>query len=345
MTSRTQSTDFGKGWSSRRRFLTALLGGHADRMAVGNVVSNVTLELMAATSAWFPRAHTDAQCMAALAAGGHEILGYDTVMPVFSVAQEASALGCEVHWGKQDMMPAALTHPFAGASEFRIPGGWMDAAAIQVVLDAISLLRKQLGDRVAIVGKVMGPWSLSYHLMGIEEFLVSTIDDPDRTRRCLDALKAIPVAFAQAQMRAGADLVCLADHATGGMVSPQAYEQLLLPIHQEIVPQFGGPVVLHCCGNTTDRVHLFARTGIDCYHLESQVDLTVARQAAAGAMRLMGNINNPAILLGGDPEAVMLACRTAIAGGIDILSPECAVPLTTPNRNLQALVQTAAGAA
>ncbi len=328
-------------WSSRRRFLTALLGGRPDRMAVANVVSNVTLELMKATDAWFPRAHTDAQCMAALAAGGHEILGYDTVMPVFSVTQEAAALGCDMHWGKQDMMPSARSHPFSGASEYRIPNGWMQAASIQVVLDAIALLRKRLGDRVAIVGKVMGPWSLAYQLMGVEEFLILTIDDPGRARRCLEALKHVPVAFAQAQMRAGADLICLADHATGGMVSPQAYEQLLLPIHQEIIPEFGGPVVLHCCGNTTDRVHLFARTGIDCYHLESQVNLDVARQAAGRTMRLMGNINNPKVLLGGDPEQVTEACRSAMEGGIDILAPECAVPLTTPNRNLRALVEAA----
>lgn len=341
MTLSGQRTDSAGPWSPRLRFLTALLGGRPDRMPVGNVVSNVTLELMAATGASFPQAHSDAQCMAALAAGGHQILGYDTVMPVFSVTQEAAALGCEVNWGKRDMMPAALTHPFAGAREFSLPDGWMETAAIQTVLRAITLLRKQLGDQVVIVGKVMGPWSLAYHMVGIEEFLISTIDDPDRARRCLEALKNVPVAFAQAQMRAGADIICLADHATGGMVSPDAYEQLLLPIHQQIVPQLGGPVVLHCCGNTTDRVHLFARTGIACYHLESQVNLAMAKQAAQGHMRLMGNINNPRVLLSNDPEEVMQACRSAMEAGIDILAPECAVPLTTPNRNLQVLVQAA----
>lgn len=343
MASHEQS--IGLTWSPKRRFLTALLGGRPDRIPVGNVVSNVTLELMEATGASFPQAHADPQCMAQLAAGGHEILGYDTVMPVFSVTQEVAALGCEMNWGKRDMMPAALTHPFATANDFAIPNGWIESPAIQIVLEAITLLRKRLGDKVAIVGKVMGPWSLSYHMMGVEDFLIATIDDPDRARRCLEALKAVPVAFAQAQMRAGADLICLADHATGGMVSPQSYEQLLLPIHKEIVPQFGGPVVLHCCGNTTDRVHLFAQTGIDCYHLEAQVDLAIARQAAEGKMRLMGNINNPKVLLNGDEQEVMQACHSAIAGGIDILSPECAVPLTTPNRNLKALVQAARDAA
>jgi len=327
--------------SPKRRFLTALLGGRPDRIPVGNVVSNATMELMQATGAYFPQAHLDAQCMAALAAGGHEILGFDTVMPVFSVTQEVAALGCEMDWGRKDMMPGTRSQPFAQVEDFQIPGGWMEAPSIQTVLQAITLLRKQLGDRAVIVGKVMGPWSLSYHMMGVENFLICTLEDPDRARRCLESLAPVALAFAQAQMRAGADVICLADHATGGMVSPEAYQELLLPVHRQIVPQFGGPVVLHCCGNTTDRVHLFAQTGVDCYHLEAQVDLPSARQAAHGKMRLMGNISNTRVLLSGNPEQVLAACRSAIAGGIDILSPECAVPLTVTIRNLQALVQAA----
>jgi len=82
--------------SPKCRFLAALLGGSADRVPVGNVVSVATVELMEAARAWFPQAHLDPEEMARLAAAGHEVLGYDTVMPVFSVTQEAAALGCEV---------------------------------------------------------------------------------------------------------------------------------------------------------------------------------------------------------------------------------------------------------
>ena len=55
----------------------------------------------------------------------------------------------------------------------------------------------------------------------------------------------------------------------------------------------------------------------------------------------MGAINNPTILLGGTPEMVAEASREVIAGGVQILSPECAVPLTTPIRNLRVLVEVA----
>jgi [methyl-Co(III) methanol-specific corrinoid protein]:coenzyme M methyltransferase len=151
------------------------------------------------------------------------------------------------------------------------------------------------------------------------------------------------VTFARAQMQAGADIICVADHATGQTVSPWMYRDMLLPIHREIIPQLGCPTVLHCCGNTTDRLHYFAQAGFDGYHFELEVQVEDAVRASAGKMALIGNINNPRTLLVGTPAQVAEACHRAIEGGVDILAPECAVPLTTPSANLRTLVDVAAG--
>jgi uroporphyrinogen-III decarboxylase len=48
-------------------------------------------------------------------------------------------------------------------------------------------------------------------------------------------------------------------------------------------------------------------------------------------------------LLSGTREQVLSACQQTIAGGVQILSPECAVPLITPTQNLQALVESVEG--
>jgi len=327
--------------SPKRRFLTALLGGKPDRVPVGNVVSVVTTGLMKSSGAWFPGAHLNPELMAQLAATGHTILGYDTVMPVFSVTQEAAALGCRVNLGTSTMMPYVETHPFADSASFKIPAKWTEAPSIQVVLGALQQLRAEFGDRVAIVGKVMGPWSLSYHMLGMEEFLISTKTEPERVRRSVATLKEVTIGFAQAQLRAGADVICVADHITGGIVSPLVYRDLMLSVHQEITSRIGGPSVLHCCGNTSDRIKFFAQAGFDCYHFESQVKLQTAVTEAAGRMTLMGNINNPDVLLAGKPEEVEAACRRALQAGVQILAPECAVPLTTPLQNLRVLVEVA----
>lgn len=146
--------------SPKRRFLSALFGGRKeDRVPAGNPTSIVCLELMEKVGVYFPQAHLDARLMAELAAAGHEILDYDTVMPEFSVQQEAAALGCEVNWGSKDRMPDTKVHPVKELKDLVIPENILEKPSLKVILDAISILRKNYGDHVAILGKVMGPWT------------------------------------------------------------------------------------------------------------------------------------------------------------------------------------------
>ena len=151
--------------SPKRRFLSALFGGRkGDRPPVGNPTSIVSIELMEKTGIFCPQAHLEAEPMAGLAAAGHEILGFDSIMPEYSVQQEAAALGCEMDWGSPSMMPDARTHPIQRIEDLVIPENLLEKPSLKVVLEALSLLRRQYGDEAAIVGKVMGPWTISYHL-------------------------------------------------------------------------------------------------------------------------------------------------------------------------------------
>ena len=115
------------------------------------------------------------------------------------------------------------------------------------------------------------------------------------------------------------------------------YRDFLLPVHQEIVCQVAAPVILHCCGPTADRIGYFREAGFAAFHFESQVPAALAVAEARG-MRLAGNVNGPQTLLHGTPEQVRAEARLAIAAGVDLIAPECAVPLPTPNRNLRAIV-------
>jgi MtaA/CmuA family methyltransferase len=328
--------------SPKRRFLSGLLGGRrGDRPPVGNPTSIVSLELMEKTGIFFPEAHLEAKSMAELAAAGHEILGFDSIMPEYSVQQEAAALGCEMDWGSPAMMPDARTHPIQRIEDLVIPKNLLEKPSLKVVLEALSLLRRQYGDEVAIIGKVMGPWTISYHLAGTQNFLLWVNTEPDKVRRYLEVLKEVTVLFARAQFRAGADVVVLADHATGDLVSPKTYERFLLPVHKELVQRIGGPLILHICGNCGDRLRMFVEAGFDGYHFEWQVDAREAARVVNREMSLIGNINNATTLLRGTPEDVRQQVRYSVAAGVEIIAPECAVPLQTPLRNLRAIVESA----
>jgi len=325
--------------TSRERFLAALYRQPTDRPCVGNAVSVATVELMEACGSFFPEAHQEAEAMAELAATSYEILGYDTIMPYFSVQHEAAALGCEVDWGRRDMMPEAKTHPFRTAADIVIPPDLLARPPLAVIVQALRLLKKRYANQVALIGKVFGPWTLAYHLFGVENFLLMTLDNPQEVHQILEELMTVPRQFAAAQHEAGADAITLADHATGDLISARMYEEFLWPLHCRLAQECAAPLILHICGNTADRLPLIARSGLACFHFESKVPAAEAVRLAEGKIALMGNLNNPDLLWRGTPEEVREAARKAYAAGVDIIAPECAVPLTTPTANLRAIVE------
>jgi [methyl-Co(III) methanol-specific corrinoid protein]:coenzyme M methyltransferase len=295
------------------------------------------MEVMEAVGVSFPQAHLDPESMATLAASAHTILGHDIIMPIFSVQHEAEALGCQVDWGRPDMMPEARTHPCRDAADIHIPTDFLDRHSSRVALGALKLLRRRFADEVAVMGKVFGPWTLAYHLFGTEQFLVDTILRAGEVHRILDILKEVTVLFARAQFEAGADALCLGDHATGDLVSAQAYRDFLFPIHQELAQRIEGPVVLHICGDTHDRLPDIARTGFACFHYDIKVPAATARELAGSGLALMGGVNNPVTLASGNAQRVRREVFTALDAGIDIIGPECAVPLNAPLAGLRAI--------
>ena len=334
--------------SPRNLIMSALFNGRkGPRPPVGNPTSIVCHDLMDATGIGFPEAHLNPQAMADLALAGHELIGFDTVMPEYSVHQEAAALGCRVDWGHRDMMPDAVTTPYADFSDVEVPDNLLEKPSLKVVLEAISLLRRRVGDKVAVVGKVMGPWTISYHTAGTQNFLLNVGlagRDPAKkaaVQRMLEQLMPVTIAFAKAQFQAGADVVVLADHATGNLVGPYHYQEYLLPLHKIITAEIGGPLILHVCGNCTDRLELFAESGVDAYHFEWQVDAKEAVRRVGDKISLVGNINNPEVLFNGTPETVREQVRYSVAAGVNIIGPECAIPLGTPLANLRAIVEAA----
>lgn len=329
----------------KQRFMAGLNGDPVDRPPAASIVSVITYELMDLTGSHFPHANIEPEPMATLAAGAHEVMGFDSVMPIFSIAQEAVALGCQVDWSDTDMMPNPTDSPWAARDvEIKLPDGFPDSFLedkyVKCSIDAIRLLKDHFGDEVMILGKVMGPWTLSYHCYNTQEFLFDTIMDPDRVRKSLETLAPVPLVYAQAQLDAGADAIVWADHATGDLVRNTMYRDFLLPHHQELVSQVPAPVILHCCGRTLDRVEFFSEAGFACYHFESANPPEEMVKKTAGKMKLTGNVNNPTTLYARGPEEARAEAQAAIDAGVDIISPECAVPLQAPVANLKAIVET-----
>ena len=83
---------------------------------------------------------------------------------------------------------------------------------------------------------------------------------------------------------------------------------------------------------------MVAETGLSCFHWDTKSGAPSAFRALAGPrLALMGGISNYTLLRGA-PEEAAAERDAAIAAGIDVIGPECAIPLATPLRNLKAIV-------
>ena len=330
---------FTETMTSRERVLNALEGKPVDRPPVANPTNVATVELMDMMDAPFPDANRDPEMNARLAATGYTELGFDAIMPYFSIIQESSALGCDMQWEQKDNWPTVrMTNPiWKGPDDVRIPSGFLEHKDSIAITRSISILKKEYGEEVAIFGKTMGPWTLAYHVFGVEPFLLMTIDDPNLTMQCLDKLKEISVLFGQAQIDAGADALTFPDHATGDLVSGEYYRRFLLDIHQEMAECLDVPLILHICGNTLDRMDYIAQNGMAMFHFDSMNDPAEARKIVGDRIGLVGNINNPETLFAKNPDDVKAEVFANLDAGVQMIGPECAIPLQTSIANLRAI--------
>ena len=326
---------------SAKLFLDAVKSKPAARPAIGSGTSIVTEELMDITGQNFPQAHTDPFSMAALAIAGHTILNFDVVMPLYSVWHESAALGCPVNWGDKHHMPDCREAIYKIDDDITITKDFLRHNAVQTPLKALSILKKRLGGDCAVCGKVFGPWTLGYHLFGVEQWLINAMLQPDLIRKIIDRLKNVTIWFAQEQLQAGADCLLLADHATRDLCGPDMYRDFLLRTHTELARQIKCPLILHICGDTKDRIEYIKQTGLDCFHWDTKSgSAKQIRELAGDKLSLMGGVSNIESLYSGTREDVRRQVQDALSAGINIIGPECAVPLNANLENLKVISET-----
>ena len=330
-----------KEMSKKERVLAALNRQDVDRTPVANPTSVATVEMMDLVDAPFPEACRSAELNAKLAATEISQFDFDSIAPYFSIIQESSAIGCEMQWEQKDNWPTVrISNPiWKTASDVKVPANFLDHPDVKVITDSIRILKKEFGDEVPIIGKTMGPWTLAYHVFGVETFLLGSVDNPDETAEALEKLCEFTYLFGEAQIDAGADVLTVPDHATGDLVSGQYYQKFLQDIHTEMAERFSVPLILHICGRTVDRMPFIAETGMHAFHFDSKNSPQEAMDAVSDKIALVGNINNPETLYSKDTEDVKKEVFECLNAGVQLIAPECAIPLKTKAENLIAITE------
>jgi uroporphyrinogen decarboxylase len=206
-------------------------------------------------------------------------------------------------------------------------------------LESIRAMREAVGDDVPVMGWVEGALAEAADLRGMANVMMDLVTSPGWLGELLEKCVEVAIAFATAQLDAGAHIIGLGD-AVASQISPNMYREFALPYEQRIfeaVRAKGGLSRLHICGNTTHLLAEMRHSGADIVDLDWMVDLRRAAEALSG-VAVCGNLDPVAVFLQGTPEHVRGGVRrNAAAGGPRWISAAgCEIPDGTPAENLHA---------
>lgn len=323
--------------NSRERFLAALGGGKPDRTPLAYVSAMTTVELQHASGCFLPEAHQDPRQLVRLCAASHELLGFDAVTFIQNYFNEPAALGCSLDWGSCEQLPVYTSHPWKAAEDARIPADLLDRRPVSTYLEAIRLAKQKYGHEMAILGKVMGPFSMAQVMLGVQEVMLGLIDEPGRIKHFLRICLEVLVRCANAQFESGADALAIGEGGAGAnMLSPQMYSEFLLEVHQEMIRRIQGPTIMHMCGDITPRLGSLRQLGLDCFNFDWAIEPRLMKEKSQGSFSVMGNINTTDLLTG-SPESIEAQVFAGLEAGVDIISPGCAISPKCPNKNIAAM--------
>jgi uroporphyrinogen decarboxylase len=209
-------------------------------------------------------------------------------------------------------------------------------------LEAIRLMRTQVGDQVPVMGWVEGALAEASDLRGMSNVMLDLIQRPAWLKELLEKCVEVAISFATAQVDAGAQIIGLGD-AVASQISPRMYREFALPYEQRIfeaVKARGGIPRLHICGKTTHLLKDMAISGAQIVDLDWMVDLRQAAEALDG-LAVCGNLDPVSVFLLGTPEQVRQGIFENVAAGGPrwISAAGCEIPDRTPAANLHAQSQ------
>lgn len=335
--------------NARELLLRVLSGEKTERPPVvcpGGMMNNAIVEIMDRVGAPWPLAHSSAAAMASLAAAGHEVAHLDNAGVPFCMTVEAEALGATIDLGDKTTEPRVVGYPYATLEEAAgAPwAGFLDRGRIPVVLDAIAELAHRLPD-APVVGNLTGPISLACSLVDPLVVLRAARREPQNLRALLERIADALVAFARAQVKAGACVLCLADPSgTGEILGPRAFRELSVPVISRIIAALEGaaggskvPVILHICGRLGAVKEVLHSVSAAAVSVDSCESLASLRRSLPNHP-LMGNVST-FTLEKGTPEQVAQAALECRRRGADVIAPACGIGPRTPLANVRAMVE------
>src|SRR5512133_1063098 len=330
--------------NSRERVLKMFAGEEVDRPPCFSGMGNVTTEGLKSLNQKFAATHLDAKMMAAAAVSTYKLFGFESAVAPFDLCIEAEAMGCEinVYAHSEDLLyptiKKKLIHNEA-EMEIAIPADITSRGRVPLMVEAIGLLKKQLGERAAVGSYVLGPFTLAGQIMELNDLLKLSFKKPDKIGKLLEQMTDVIIQVAGEYQKAGVDYITVREMgATSDVLSPRVFKTLILPYLKKIVAQISVPTVLHICGKTNDIVPFMAESGATAISVDQKNDVAESRAKLGPKALVFGNYDPYNVLVAGTPELVRTTVRKCLEDGVSAVWPGCDIWPTVPPENVKAML-------
>lgn len=334
------------------RTLRVLDGGIPDRVPVDLHNFLVTARLMKAAS--FADFFRSGEAMAEGQIQAWKLYGHDVLILENGTAALAQACGVSAAY-QDDTAPVAKEPAIRSLDEvddLKIPDPYSDPV-LRGNLTNTRIVAREIGKQAFLMGRAdQGPFSLASEIRGMSSFMMDLLDSEQlpKVHRLLDFCRQVCFRYAVAQIEQGAHCTSFGDSPAGpDMISPRFFRQFAYPAARQLIHDLqsrGIRVAYHICGNATPIIGDMAGTGAAILEIDQKTDMRKAKAAVQGRKAtFLGPVDPSQVMTLSSPEVVTQKCREAIeilgAGGGLILGPGCALPATTPDENIHALVAAA----
>ncbi|MHB1154355.1 MAG: uroporphyrinogen decarboxylase family protein [Eubacteriales bacterium] len=218
----------------------------------------------------------------------------DCIYTFFYAPIEVEAFGGEVIFAEDG--PPNSGEPFIKSfeqiSKIEIPCV-KDTACLKRVLQATALLKSAVGNETPIIGVVMSPFSLPVMQIGFEKYLELMYFRTPEFERLMQINREFCVAWANAQLEAGATAICYFDPlASPNIIEREKYLATGHRIAKQTISRIKGPVATHLAsGIALPVINDIIETGSAVLGFSSEDDLVEIKKAAQNKICLLGNLN------------------------------------------------------
>jgi len=329
--------------TSLQRVLTTLGHNEPDRVPLFLLVTlHGAKELGLSIGDYFSRAEHVAEGQIRLRAK----FGHDCLYSFFYAPVEIEAWGGEVIF-RDDGPPNSGT-PFIGDPEqiLRLkPPEIERTPCLAKVLQATEMMKARVGDDCPIIGVVISPFSLPVMQMGFDRYLDLMEDRPDLFERLMQVNEAFCVAWANAQLRAGATAICYFDPVSSPtIVPPDLYRRTGFAVAKRTLARIQGATATHMAsGRSLPILGEIAQTGTAAVGVSGLEDLAEVKAACRGKLTVLGNLNGIEMRRWAAAEAET-AVREAIAqagpgGGFILSDNHGEIPWQVPDEVLLTIAE------